>query len=120
MAYRPHTPFNVAMKLLTPTWTTAANSTRKKTYPAPDDVPDDNVFFCSFRTFGGTEVERNGLTVIENTATVETWFRPDIKADCRVVLLQTGDIYDILGTPENIEMRNQFLKFKVRYVGGRP
>ena len=54
-----------------------------------------------------------------NTATVETWYRPDIKADCRLRLTD-GAVYEILGAPENIEMRNQFCKFKVRAIEGNP
>lgn len=118
MAYKPNVPFSVPMKILTPTWETV-KGVKKKTYPLPEDVPEDMVFFGSFRTFGGTETESNGVYGIENTATIETWFRPEIQAECRIVLLGTGQIYDILGTPENIEMRNQYLKFKVRMVGGR-
>jgi hypothetical protein len=34
------------------------------------------------------------------------------------VRLSDGAVFDILGEPENIEMRNQFLKFKVRRVKG--
>lgn len=118
MAYKPSVPFSVPMKIISPTWKNV-NGVNKKTYPAPDDVPDDMIFFGSFRTFGGTETESNGVYGIENTATIETWYRPDIKAECRVVLLGTGQIYDVLGAPENIEMRNQYLKFRVRMAGGR-
>lgn len=118
MAYRPSVPFSVPMKIISPTWKTV-NGVSKKTYPSPDDVSDDMIFFGSFRTFGGTETESNGVYGIENTATIETWYRPDIKAECRVVLLGTGQIYDVLGAPENIEMRNQYLKFRVRMAGGR-
>lgn len=117
MAYRPVTPFNVPMKILSPSWKTV-NGVRKKTYPEPNTVPDSMVFFGSFRTFGGTEVTSNGLYSIENTATVETWYRPDIKADCRVYLIPTGQTYDVIGEPENIEMRNQFLKFRLTMTGG--
>ena len=118
MAYRPSVPFNVPMKLLIPQWTTV-NGARKKTYPTPEQTSDDLMFFGSFRTFGGTEVVSNNVYTLENTATIETWFRPDITADCRVILLQTGEIYELLGTPENSEMRNQFLNFKVKKVGGK-
>ena len=118
MAYRPRTPFTVPMKILSPTWSTV-NGIRKKTYPDPETVGDDLIFFGSFRTFGGTETESNGVYSIVNTATVETWYRPEITADCQIVVLQTGQIYDVLGAPENIEMRNQFLKFKVRAIGGK-
>lgn len=90
---------------------------RKKVYPDPDTVTE--VVFVSFRTFGGTERESNGLYVIENTATVETWFRSDITSDCQMYLIPTEKIYEVIGEPENIEMRNQFLKIRVRLVGGK-
>lgn len=82
------------------------------------DAPSDPQFFCSFKTYGGTESINNGLITIENTATVVTWFRPDIKANCRIVLLQDNSVWDIISDPENIEMRNQYLMFKVRKVTG--
>lgn len=116
MAYRPKTPFNVPMKLLGPTWKNSGG-VNKKVYPDPDTIRD--VFFGNFRTFGGTETTIDGVYSIENTATIETWYRPDIKSDCQVYLIPTGQIYDVIGEPENIEMRNQFLKFRVRMVGGR-
>lgn len=72
--------------------------------------------FCSFKTFGGTEKVINGTTVVENTATVETWFTPEIKANAAVEI--GGVTYEILGTPENINMRNQFMQFKVKAVKG--
>lgn len=112
--YRPSGNFNVPMKLLIPTWSTV-NGVRKKTYP-----DDGDVFFGSFKTFGGTETTVNGVYSIQNTATIESWFRPDITADCRIILCQTNEIYEVIGAPENIEMRNQFLKFRVQKVGGKP
>lgn len=118
MALKPSGPYNVPMKILTPAWKTV-NGVRKKTYPEPSTVADDMIFYGSFRTFGGTERDSNGVYSIENTANIETWFRPDIKADCGIVLLETGEIYDVIGAPENIEMRHQVLRFKVRMVGGK-
>jgi len=70
------------------------------------------------KTYGGTEKIINGVLVIEDTATIETWYRPDIKANCQIAL-DKDTVYDILGEPENINKRNQILKFKVkRHVGG--
>ena len=112
--YRPSTNFNVPMKLLIPQWSNV-NGVRKKTYPA-----DGEMMFGSFKTFGGTEMTVNGVYSIRNTATIECWFHPDVKADCRIILLQTNETYEIIGDPENIEMRNQFLRFKVQRVGGKP
>ena len=54
--------------------------------------------------------------MVENTGVVQTWYRPDIKADCRLVI--DGLDYEILGTPENINMSNQYLQMKVRAVKG--
>jgi head-tail adaptor len=74
--------------------------------------------FCSFVTFGGTEHEVNGVLSVEDTGIVECFFDPDIKASSRLVNLNTGIPYEIAGTPENIEGRNQYLRIKVRAVLG--
>lgn len=116
--YRPVTIFNVPMKLLIPTWDSSLG-VDKKHYPNAEDVPDELIFFGSFKTFGGTERNVNDVYVLEDTANIETWYRPDITADCRVILLDTNAEYEIMGTPENIEMRNHFLKFKVKRVKGK-
>lgn len=78
----------------------------------------DPVLFCSFKTFGGTESVNNGMLTIVNTADIVAWYRPDIKASCRIILLQDNSAWEIIGEPENIEMRNQIMKFKVRKVTG--
>lgn len=109
--YRPKGPFNVPMFLFIPTPTTSKGST-KKIYPDTGEL-----IYCTFKTFGGTERTNNDVLVIEDTAVIETWFRPDIKADCK--LKDTDGIeYEILGTPENINKRNQYLKFKIKTVRG--
>lgn len=90
------------------------------TYLDPADVSDDMLLFVSFRTYGGTESVVNGVVTISDTAVIETWYRPDIKADCRVYVCDTQRIYDIISPPEDIDMRHQFVKFKIRSVGGRP
>ena len=109
MAYTP-LPFNVVLTLQTPKTTTVKGSP-KKTYA------DAGGIYCSFRTFGGTETTLNGVLTVENTAVVDTWYNPDISADSRVITAD-GGIYEILGTPENIEMRNQFMRFKIREIRG--
>lgn len=107
-------PLTVPMMLLIPTYTEKLG-VRVKTYPS---VADGVLIYGSFRTFGGTERDIDGVYSIENTATVETWYRPDIRSDCRIALVATGEVYDILGEPENIEMRNQYLMLKVLQVRG--
>ena len=109
--YRPAEPFTVPMFLFIPTTTTVKGSA-KKTYPAQGVQ-----IFCRCRTFGGTETTVNGVLAVENTATIETWYRPDIQSDC-VLKDVSGLSYEILGTPEDIEQRHQFLRFKVRAIKG--
>lgn len=80
-----------------------------------------NLFFGSFKTYGGTENKEktiNGLYVIEDTAVIETWYRPDITSNCRIARANDNAIYEVMNEPENINQRHQFLKFKVRRVKG--
>lgn len=82
------------------------------------------VVMANFKTYGGTEKTVNGIIGVEDTAQIVCRFRPDIKSGCRFVLLDgtedtaAAKCYEILGAPENIEMRNMFLKCKLRRVKG--
>jgi hypothetical protein len=76
------------------------------------------LFFGSFATYGGTERERNGIVVVEDTATVATWYRPEFAANARVALAETGKLYEITGEPENIEQRSLYTEMKLTAVRG--
>lgn len=108
------TPF----KLQRPVFTTSYGVSTK----GWEDV--NGVIMANFKTYGGTEVNNNGVLSVEDTAQIVCWYRPDITGGCRLVLLNgkenTPDAaaYEILGAPENIEQRNMFLKFKVRRIKG--
>ena len=110
--FKPATPFNVPMLLLIPEYSNAYG-VETKTFPQ-----DGVLIYGSFRTFGGTERSVNGVYSIENTATVETWYRPDITSACRISIPSTGAVYDILGEPEDINMRHQFIQMKLIEVKG--
>lgn len=86
---------------------------KSKTY----SEPDTEQISVNFKTYGGTEELHNGTLVILDTATVTTWYNPDIKAGDRIVL-DDGSEWDIKNTPENLERRNQFMQFRVQRVGG--
>lgn len=73
---------------------------------------------CNFKSYGGTERIVNDVLSVEDTAQIVCWFHPDIKSNCRLKRLSDDAVFEILGEPENIEMRNQFLKFKIRRVKG--
>ena len=110
--YKPSFPYSTAIELLIPTYATKKGVRVK-------EFPEEGIKLnCSFKTYGGTETTVNDVYSLEDTAQVETWYRPDIKADCRIKVISSGQTYDIMNTPENIDMRSQFCKFKVRAVQG--
>lgn len=78
----------------------------------------DPILNCNFKTYGGTETVVNGSLVILNTATLVTWYRQDIQAADRILLLQDNSVWEVLGEPENIDMRNQYLILKIRKISG--
>lgn len=115
--YTPAMPFTVPMCLLIPTITTV-KGVRKPVYPEPNPNDKTQLFYGAFRTFGGTESTENDVYTVLDTATIDTWFNPAIKADCRIYLCDTGDTYEIKGAPENIDMRNQYLQIRAQRLGG--
>ena len=75
-------------------------------------------FFGSFKTYGGTEKTVNGVYSIEDTANIETMYRPDITGVCRIARAEDKAVFDIINEPEDINQRHQFLKFKVKRLKG--
>ena len=108
-AYTPNLPYNVPAELMSAHYE-KIKGTNKKVYTKTDDI------YISFKTFGGTETQNNGVIAVEDTAIVETWYRPDIESSSRITIGVKE--YEILGTPENINMENRYLKFKVKAVKG--
>ena len=110
--FKPSLPYTVPAEILTPTCRTI-KGVKKKTYP--DSGERINV---SFKTYGGRESESNGTYTVLDTANVETWYRPDISAECAIKLLDDGSIYEIIGQPEDVNRRHQWLRFKAQRVKG--
>ena len=102
---------NTALQLLTCTKRTVKGVNK------PEYI-EDKVFFASFKSYGGSEKIVNDILTVEDTAVVVCWYDPAITSDCRIKLLSDGSIYEIINKPENINQQNQFLKFKVRGIGG--
>lgn len=110
-SYKPSFPFNVPARILTATFT-KVNGVNVKSFTDGDQI------FVSAKSYGGTERVVDDQYVIVDTLSIETWFRPDITSDCCIKLLDDNSIWEILNTPEDIDRRHQFLKFKVqRYKG---
>jgi len=105
--YKPSGAFTVPMIVRAPSYTKSGGVRQKVFSGAGFRI------FGTFRTFGGTDSNVNGVYSVVDTAEIETWYRPDIKSDCQIELMN-GAKYDVLGEPENIGQRNRFLKFKVQ------
>ncbi len=126
MSYRLQIENPIPLILLTPISIKKINGVNKKEYPLIEDALKEkdennkpiNLFFGSFKTYGGTEKNINGIYSIEDTANIETWYRPDITSDCRIARASDNAIFDIINEPEDINQRHQFLKFKIRRVKG--
>lgn len=114
--YKPAAPFRTAMRLLNPSMETI-KGVNKPAYPSPEQ---GQKIFGTFRTFGGTETVINGVLTVTATGYIDTWYRSDIRSDSRFYIVQTGETYEVLGKPENVNMQNQYMKIRVREIGGKP
>lgn len=108
--YRPQSPFTVPLFYHT--------ITESKSYGVTVKTKSTGIlFYASFKSFGGTEITLNDVISVQDTAIIETWFNPEITSEC-IITDTNGKEYEILGTPENLSMRNQFMRFKVKAVNG--
>lgn len=109
--YKPNLPFNVPAMLL-------KRSLKKVNGANQESFTEKTMFFCSAKSYGGTEKQVNGVTVVEDTWTIDTWYNPDFKKGDKIRFLDDGTEYEILATPENINRRGQYMRFKAVGIGG--
>jgi hypothetical protein len=117
MSYMPNEikQLNTPMKLLIVDKYEKKNGVSKPIYKNAIDP----IIYCNFKTFGGTERTENDRYIIEDTANIVTWFRPDIKSDCLLVRLSDNATFEILNEPEDIDQMHQYLKFKIKRNKGK-
>lgn len=109
--YQPQVPFNVPAVHLKQT-TEKINGVNQPTFT------EGETFYCSAKSYGGTEKTVNGVYVIEDTWTIDTWYNPAFKKGDRVRFLDDETEFEILASPENINRRGQYMRFKVSRIGG--
>lgn len=117
MAYIPQEikELNTPMKLYQVKEYKKTNGVSKPVY----EEAVDSIIYCNFKTYGGTERKENDRYIIEDTADIVTWFRPDIKSDCLLERLSDNAKFEIINEPENIQQTNKYLKFKIKRVKGK-
>lgn len=69
-----------------------------------------------FKQKGTSEINANGLIVVSNKTTFTTWYSPDIKAND--ILTINGVDYQIIGDPENVEMRGRYTVLNLEKISG--
>ena len=112
--YQPNLPFNVpALHLKRSDKPEFVNGVNQYVYTEAKES-----FFCSAKSYGGTEKVINGVTVIEDTWQIDTWFNPAFGKGDRIRFLDDNTEFEILARPENINRRGQYMRFKVSMIGG--
>lgn len=79
----------------------------------------DPIVFVGNRTnaYGSEVYEAASIGAVES-ATITVGYHPLIVADCLLCSLE-GTVYEIIGTPDNIQQKNKWLQFKIkRYQNG--
>ena len=110
-SYQPQVPFNVPALHLQRT-TQKVNGVNQEIFTEKD------VFFCAAKSYGGTEKTVNGVYAIEDTWQIDTWYNPAFRKGDKIRFLDDNTEYEILASPENINRRGQYMRFKVVRVGG--
>lgn len=70
------------------------------------------IIYCCVKSYGGTEAVIDGILKIEDTLEFYTWYNPNIKASS--IIEVEGAQYEIMGTPEDIELRHVYHHFKAK------
>ncbi len=110
-SYQPQTPFNVPAQHM-PHKREFINGVNQDLYS------DGAVFYCSAKSYGGTEKIINDVYVIEDTWVIDTWFNPAFQKGDKIRFLDDNREYEIIASPENINRRGQYMRFKVSAIGG--
>lgn len=99
------------VQLLKPTYK-SYHGVNKPVYPTTGDVISVN-----WKSYGGTDSVVDGVYSVIDTAQASCRYRPDITSGCRIKRFD-GTVYEIKGEPENIDMMNRVLQFKLERVKG--
>ena len=116
--YKTNEPYTTIMYIKKPILTYQMG-VEKREYSKCENSDKIN---CLFKTFGGTvnigkEKNVNGIISVEDTAIIETWYRDDITSACRLAF-SDAEVYEIIGAPENISMRNKTMKIRLKRIKG--
>ena len=112
--YQPQVPFTVPFRII--------SATRKKVNGMAmmeyNEDLNSEVYFCNAKAYVGITKKLNDLSVEEDTLTVDTYWIPSLKKNDRIRLLDDDSVWELYVSPENINRRNQWCRFKVVRIYG--
>lgn len=73
--------------------------------------------FGNFSSYSGNESEVNGITVVEESNVLTTWFDPNFEITGRIIRLTDNAIFDILSV-DNVEQRNKYSIIRLKRIKG--
>lgn len=109
--YKPQGTFNVWFQLLkrTITHTGGVNV---------EHYVEDLKAKCSLITYSTNDTTTAQLKNTTSSWNFETYFTKAITTGDRIKILATGEVFDIVGKPENVRMENKYLKCKLVEANG--
>lgn len=108
----------MASRMFTPAKILFCEVVNNKGFTEKNFMEDENIFFIAFSNFQGTEKIIDDVLFVEDTAKICMPFVENFSSANRIKLLDENSEWEILGTPENWNMQNLFLLFKVRRIKG--
>ena len=111
-SYKKQPRYKSKAKLFKGTYT-KINGVNKPTY-----TETETTFKCSKKSYGGTEVSKNGVLVIEDTFIIECAYRKDLTSMDAIQFLNEEGLYEIINRPELIDDEKVTMVFKVRKLSG--
>lgn len=109
---------SMASRMFTPVKVLTCETVNNKGQVKKSYKESEETFFIAFSNFQGTEVQKDGVLTILETAVVCSPYDSKLKATDAIKLVDTGAIYEIISPPENWNMQNLFSIYKVQRLKG--
>lgn len=90
--------------------TQIVNGHNQKTYNVVGNIKG------KFKQKSTSELDANGLVIVEDKVTYITWWNNNLKA--QDILTINNIDYEIVGEPENVEMRSRYAVLNLRLIKG--
>jgi hypothetical protein len=110
--------YKVLERLTTPISLIKQERVKDGGYTEIKESESSEILWCSWKSYGGTESDIDGLSLFQDTAKIECRYHPQIKQNDIVKNLLTNKKYQIISVPDDINQLHQYLQFKVKRLAG--